>query len=197
LTATGANHGSLSCMIHVCRLVQLFPELNKAEVAGSQEKQAELFTVVERLKGSDLVGMRYVPLFDYFKAQLPDAFRVVSDNYVTEEGGTGIVHQAPAFGEDDYRVCLAHGIVAKGAELPCPVDMNGRFTAPVNEYAGRGVKDCDADICMYLKAKGRLIVKDQYMHSYPYCWRSDTPLIYKVSMLHRCGSSPLSVIVIS
>jgi isoleucyl-tRNA synthetase len=160
------------------RLAQLFPEVAKADC--TPERKAELYTVVDRMKGSDLVGMRYVPLFNYFRDTLGEsAFRVVSDNYVTEEGGTGIVHQAPAFGEDDYRVCLAHGIVAKGAELPCPVDMNGRFMAPVVEYAGRHVKECDADICIYLKSTGRLIQKDQYAHSYPFCWRSDTPLIYK------------------
>ena len=94
-------------------------------------------------------------------------------------GGTGIVHQAPAFGEDDNRVCLANGVVGKGEDLPCPVDMNGRFTDPVIEYRGRHVKECDNDICAVLKAAGRLIQKDQYTHSYPFCWRSDTPLIYK------------------
>jgi isoleucyl-tRNA synthetase len=116
------------------RLCALFPEVNKADC--TEERKAELFEVLERIKGSQLVGLRYKPLFPYF-ASLETAFRVVSDGYVTEEGGTGIVHQAPAFGEDDYRVCLANGVVSKGEDLPCPVDANGRFTAEVTDFVGR------------------------------------------------------------
>ena len=88
------------------------------------------------MTGDKLVGLKYTPLFNYFPEYTERAFRVISDNYVTEEGGTGIVHQAPAFGEDDYRVCLLHGIVSKGEDLPCPVDANGRFTKDVPEFKG-------------------------------------------------------------
>ncbi len=116
------------------RLCSLFPEVSKADC--TDERKAELYTVLERMKGSQLVGLQYSPLFPYF-ANLPSCFRVVSDNYVTEEGGTGIVHQAPAFGEDDYRVCLHNGIISKGEDLPCPVDANGRFTAEVTDFVGR------------------------------------------------------------
>ena len=158
------------------RLAQLFPEVSKADC--TDETRAKLYTVVERMTGAQLVGLQYVPLFPYF-ATLPTAFRVVGDSYVTEEGGTGIVHQAPAFGEDDYRVCLANGIISKGEDLPCPVDANGRFTEEVTHFVGRAVKKADEDICAMLKAAGRLVMKETYNHSYPHCWRSDTPLIYK------------------
>jgi isoleucyl-tRNA synthetase len=162
------------------RLVQLFPEL-RHEANQTDEFRATLYDVLEVMTGDKLVGLHYQPLFNYFvKDYGQRAFRVVADNYVTEEGGTGIVHQAPAFGEDDYRVCMANGIVEKGADMPCPVDANGCFTAEVDaQYQGKMVKDADNDICTYLKAQGRLISKETYMHSYPFCWRSDTPLIYK------------------
>ncbi len=158
------------------RLAQIFPEVGKANC--TDETRAKLYEVVSRLKGKDLIGKRYTPLFKYF-AHLTSAFRVIGDGYVTEEGGTGIVHQAPAFGEDDHRVCIANGIVGKSDTLPCPVDFNGRFSDEVPDYCGRGVKEADNDICAKLKAEGRLLIKDSYVHSYPFCWRSDTPLIYK------------------
>ena len=116
------------------RLSQLFPEVSKADC--TEERKLELYDVIERMTGEKLVGLKYTPLFNYFPEYTERAFRVISDNYVTEEGGTGIVHQAPAFGEDDYRVCLLHGIVSKGEDLPCPVDANGRFTKDVPEFKG-------------------------------------------------------------
>lgn len=158
------------------RLNQLFPEVSKPDC--NDEKKAKLFDIVERFKGDKLVGLKYKPLFQYFAAR-ENAFVVVSDDYVTEEGGTGIVHQAPAFGEDDYRVCMANNVVAKGEDLPCPVDSNGRFTNEVPDFFGRHVKEADNDICAALKASGRLVQKEVYSHSYPFCWRSETPLIYK------------------
>jgi len=158
------------------RLSQLFPEVSKADC--SDEKRAELYDVLQRMKGQELLGLRYTPIFPYF-AQFPNAFVVVGDSYVTEDGGTGIVHQAPAFGEDDYRVCMSNGIVGKGDDLPCPLDANGRFTAQIPEFKGVNVKDADSDLCKILKENGRLVLKENYKHSYPFCWRSDTPLIYK------------------
>lgn len=159
------------------RLCQLFPDVTKATC--SEADKLKLYEVLERFTGDRLVGLAYAPLFPYFQNVYKGAFRVVADGYVTEEGGTGIVHQAPAFGEDDYRVCLANKILEKGEDLPCPVDENGRFSAGVPEFKGRGVKEADSDICVLLKAQGRLVLKEQYLHSYPFCWRSDTPLIYK------------------
>lgn len=159
-------------------LPKLFPESAKADC--TEERKRELFDVLDTFLGEKLVGLRYQPLFGYFVEKMKDtAFRVVSDNYVTDDAGVGIVHQAPAFGEDDNRVCLAHGIILKGSEIPCPVDANGRFTPEVSDFKGVYVKDADTDICAHLKGSGRLILKETYTHSYPFCWRSDTPLIYK------------------
>jgi isoleucyl-tRNA synthetase len=158
------------------RLCQLFPEVSKVDC--TDERKAELYEVLDRMSGESLVGLRYTPLFPYF-ASLTTAFRVISDGYVTEEGGTGIVHQAPAFGEDDYRCCLNFNIIGKGEDLPCPVDANGNFTSEVPDFKGRYVKDADVDICNHLKAAGRLVSRETYFHSYPFCWRSETPLIYR------------------
>ena len=95
--------------------------------------------------------------------------------------GTGIVHQAPAFGEDDYRVCLANGVFKKGQEpFICPVNASGKFLPLVNDFKDMYVKDADKHIIRYLKENGRMVHSTTVNHSYPYCWRSDTPLIYKV-----------------
>ena len=136
------------------------------------------YTVLERCKGAALVGKRYVPLFDYFVGKVASAFRVVADSYVSTDSGTGIVHQAPGFGEDDFRVCLASGVLQKG-ETVCPVDENGCFTADVGDFAGKYIKHCDEEIAARIKAAGRLVKKAAVVHSYPFCWRSESPLIYK------------------
>ena len=94
---------------------------------------------------------------------------------VTADDGTGLVHQAPAFGEDDYRIARAAGIDA----LVCPVTVNGEFTDEVTDFAGQHVKDADRDIIRYLKDHNLLYRQDVIQHSYPYCYRSDTPLIYR------------------
>ena len=129
-----------------------------------------------RVMGSDLVGRRYRPLFDYFESESErGAFVVVADDYVTTDEGTGLVHQAPAFGEDDYRVLRQAGIEA----FVCPVTMAGEFTAEVRDFAGRFVKDADGDIIRYLGDAGALYDRDVTMHSYPHCYRTDAPLIYR------------------
>ncbi|MDZ7670434.1 MAG: isoleucine--tRNA ligase [Gammaproteobacteria bacterium] len=134
------------------------------------------FEVLERLKGRDLAGRRYRPLFPYFADQASlGAFQVVTDDYVTTESGTGLVHQAPAFGEDDYRVLKAAGIEA----FACPVTMHGRFTDEVTDFAGQYVKDADKHITRDLKERGALFRQEVIQHSYPFCYRSDTPLIYR------------------
>ena len=133
-------------------------------------------TVIETCQGRDLVGRRYHPIFDYFADQAElGAFVVVSDAYVTTESGTGLVHQAPAFGEDDYRVLRAHNIEA----FACPVSLHGEFTDEVTDFVGRHVKAADKEIIAHLKASGALYRQDVIQHSYPYCYRSDTPLIYR------------------
>ena len=161
------------------RLPQIFTDMNKKKWKPAMAD--ELFTIEKTFVGTDLVGKKYAPLFDFF-ASTPEAteyYRVLSDNYVTDDAGTGIVHQAPAFGEDDYRVCLAHEVIKKGQDLPCPVDTNGMFTDTVPPVKGLHVKKADPTLIQLVKDSGRLVTKDELFHSYPFCWRSDTPLIYK------------------
>lgn len=138
------------------------------------------FAVLEKYMGKDMLNWELVPMFDFFAEEFKGkAFKVMVDTYVTDDSGTGIVQNAPAFGEDDYRVCLAHGAITTDGHLPCPIDGSGKFTDEVPDYKGMYVKDADKVIQKDIKAKGRMIVQSQFMHSYPFCWRSDTPLIYK------------------
>ena len=138
------------------------------------------FKIVDRFKGSTMKGWRYEPLFDYFYDKFKDvAFRVVTATYVTAEDGVGIVHQAPAFGEDDYNVAVENDIINEHRSPPNPVDENGCFTAEVRDFAGVHVKTADKQIIKHLKGLGRVVVDSQITHSYPFCWRSDTPLIYR------------------
>ena len=146
------------------------------------------FTILEKCTGKALKGKKYKPLFDYFAGgEFPNAFQVCNDTYVTADSGTGIVHQAPAFGEDDMRVCLDHNIIIKGGELPCPINSDGCFIEPicnpefgsVGGKPGLNVKDADKHIIKLLRSIGRLASESVYHHSYPFCWRSDTPLIYR------------------
>lgn len=134
------------------------------------------FEIEEHCKGVDLVGRRYQPLFPYFEHFQEDgAFVVLSDGYVTTEEGTGVVHQAPAFGEDDYRIAQEQNIEA----FVCPVSMDGVFTEEVVDFAGKFVKDADSEIITWLKARDALFEQDVIQHSYPFCYRSDSPLIYR------------------
>lgn len=143
-------------------------------------KSAEEYSVEDTFKGSSLRGRRYIPLFRYYERMSRlGAFQVLCDGYVTDDSGTGVVHQAPYFGEDDYRVCLAAGVVRRDSDLVCPVDSAGRFTQPVSDFVGSYVKDADKLIVRQLKDEGRLVSASTCKHSYPFCWRSDTPLLYK------------------
>ncbi|KAG9444145.1 hypothetical protein H6P81_015485 [Aristolochia fimbriata] len=137
------------------------------------------FELLEEFPGSSLVGKKYVPLFDFFKELSDAAFRVVSDDYVTEDSGTGVVHSAPAFGEDDNRVCLNWEIIKKGEPLIVAVNDDGRITAKISDFKGCHVKEADDDIIEAVKAKGRLVNKGSITHTYPFCWRSETPLLYR------------------
>ncbi len=164
---------------HKTKRNYIFAECRTDEVYKNFAKAAECpFTVLDKCTGDALVGKKYTPLFDYFVATEPNAFRVIADNFVTSDSGVGVVHCAPGFGEEDYRACLLNGIFKKGTVV-CPVDENGHFTDAVPEYKGRHIKECDDEILASLKQKERLIMKGSIVHSYPYCWRSDTPLIYK------------------
>ncbi|XP_055922181.1 isoleucine--tRNA ligase, cytoplasmic [Eupeodes corollae] len=144
-------------------------------------KTQEEYSIVEKFKGSACAGLKYKPLFPYFKERgaTVNAFRVLIDDYVTEDSGTGIVHNAPYFGEDDYRVCLIGGLITKTSPVICPVDDSGKFTEVVSDFVGQYVKDADKHIIAKLRESGNLVAASQVKHSYPFCWRSDTPLIYK------------------
>ncbi len=146
------------------------------ELLSSYSKKRHL-TVLEEIKGSDLKGKKYTPLFPYFqKLQKQGAFQVLTDNYVTIDAGTGIVHIAPGFGEDDNRVMKEAGLTDL---FVCPVDDQGLFTKEVSDYSGKYVKDTDKLIIKKLKDAGQLFDHSVIVHSYPFCYRSDTPLIYK------------------
>ena len=138
------------------------------------------FTILGRMKGSDLKDKRYIPPFDYFYEDYKEqAFKVLNATYVTDDDGTGVVHQAPAFGEEDFRVAMEAGTISHDRLPPNPVDDTGRFTKEVTDFAGQHVKEADKHIIKHLKASGRLIRDSQVSHQYPFCWRSDTPLIYR------------------
>ena len=153
---------------------------------GAYYKNPEECEIIWKKKGSELLGCRYEPLFPYFASlyEATDgsdgndpsigAFRVFNADFVTTDDGTGIVHTAPGFGEDDNKVF-------KGSGVPtvCPVDNECKFTAEVPDYQGRFVKDCDKDIMERLKQEGKLVKRDQILHSYPHCWRCSSPLIYR------------------
>lgn len=138
-------------------------------------KSSEEYTILKQLKGIDIAGRRYEPLFDYFADQFDNrAFRVILEDSVSVEDGTGIVHAAPAFGEVDFYACQREGI-----DLVNPVDNNGLFTSQIPEYKGLFVKEADKDIIKRLKKDERVFHQATIHHRYPFCWRSDTPLIYK------------------
>jgi isoleucyl-tRNA synthetase len=138
-------------------------------------KELEGFARVGTVRGSELVGRRYTPLFDFLVEQGgPNAFQVLGADYVTDEDGTGVVHQAPAFGEDDQNVCNAAGI-----PTVVTVDDHTRFTALVPPWQGVQVFDANKPVIADLKERGVVLRHEGYTHSYPHCWRCDTPLVYK------------------
>jgi isoleucyl-tRNA synthetase len=127
----------------------------------------------QEISGEQLLGLTYEPLLPYFKNE-PNCFKVLQGDFITEGDGTGVVHLAPGFGEDDMAVCQVNNIV-----LVCPVDNSGKFTAQVPDFEGMQVFDANDEIIKRLKKDGSWLRTDQYLHSYPHCWRTDTPLIYK------------------
>jgi isoleucyl-tRNA synthetase len=131
---------------------------------------------VETFTGAQLKGKKYEPLFPYFN-KLADQgyFVMLNDEYVTTGDGTGIVHQAPGFGEDDNRVMKAAGLT----EVVVPLDISARFTSEITDFAGMPIKDADKDIIKNLKDRGQLFLQSTLVHSYPMCPRTDTPLIYR------------------
>lgn len=141
--------------------------------------------IMETIKGVQLAHpmFRYEPLFDIFThTQFPNAFRIVCDPYVKEDNGCGCVHIAPAHGEDDFRVCIKNGII-KNTELelvPCPIDDFGCFTSEVPFVEGMYFKDAEKVFLNMLKKQNKVYEVKDIKHSYPFCWRTKTPLIYKL-----------------
>ncbi len=153
------RHNDTVYVLAEARLSAYAKELDGAEVLGT-------------IRGSELVGQRYTPLFPYFSGR-PGAFRVFAGQFVTTEDGTGVVHMAPGFGEDDYQVCKENGI-----ELVVPVNSRGEFTQEVPDYAGLQVFEANPHIIRALKERGVVLRHETYDHSYPHCWRTGKPLIY-------------------
>jgi isoleucyl-tRNA synthetase len=145
-------------------------EPSRAEVYGWKDAP-----VLKTVLGRELVGCEYEPVFsDFLEERKNGAFRIIHSDHVTSESGTGVVHMAPAFGEEDFYACQA-------AKIPMvnPVDDDGMFTSQILRYQGRRVKETDREWIAELKKSGRLVKHETYEHSYPYCWRTDTPLIYR------------------
>jgi isoleucyl-tRNA synthetase len=139
-------------------------------------RKEEQYETVAEFTGDALKGVEYEPIFPYFADKKAEgAFRVTTDDYVTTDDGVGLVHIAPAYGEDDFRVCKEAGMTA----FADPLDDACAFTDQVPEYKGRFCKDCDKDIIKRLKAEGKLVHQATIVHSYPFCDRTDTPLIYR------------------
>jgi len=141
--------------------------------------------ILKTVKGKDLVGLKYEPIYDYFKSDLKsDKYhQIVSDDYVKDSGttGTDVVHLAPVFGEDDYRVCKEKNIITDDdIAMLEPVDENCVFNNKIKKYEGRFVFDVETDIIKELKERNIHLKTQQIKHEYPFCYRTDTPLVYKV-----------------
>jgi isoleucyl-tRNA synthetase len=144
-----------------------------------QRKRVGETTELGRVRGAELVGRRYEPLLPYFaKYKTREdgtrwCFRVVAADYVTTESGTGIVHQAPAFGEDDYQIG-----VREGFPIIRPMDLTGIFDERVWDFKGQFAKEADKGIAHKLKQEGKIVDQDTIVHPYPHCYRTDQPLLY-------------------
>uniref|UniRef100_A0AC35UBK5 Isoleucine--tRNA ligase n=1 Tax=Rhabditophanes sp. KR3021 TaxID=114890 RepID=A0AC35UBK5_9BILA len=155
-----------------CRLDQLYKKTkdNKPK-----------YELVEVVKGITFKGLEYEPLFPYFahlKSSRP-VFKVLTATFITTDQGTGVVHQAPYFGEIDYATCVEHGVISREMKIVCPVDQEGKFTDEVTDFKGLYVKDADKLIMKNLADRKLLVKQETCRHSYPFCWRSETPLLYK------------------
>ncbi|MCL3860263.1 isoleucine--tRNA ligase [Actinotalea sp. K2] len=182
--APGSALAGETVLLAASRLASYERELGTA-LGAAQDPQDQAQVIGEPIKGAELVGRRYTPPFGYFEGH-PQAHRVLPADFVTTEDGTGLVHLAPAFGEDDMTVCGTWGI-----SPVVPVDSKGRFTAEVRDYAGRQVFEANPSIIADLKAgtgplagvapaqRAVVVRHETYDHSYPHCWRCRNPLIYK------------------
>lgn len=157
----------------IYKLGEEYLVLGTATLEKSYGKEFEAAARIGSVKGHELEGRPYEPLFDFFRGN-PRSFTVLVADFVDTDEGSGVVHLAPGFGEDDQRVCDAHGI-----PLVVPVDEKGRFTSAVPDWAGVNVLEANKPIIQRLKSNGALFKQAVYEHNYPHCWRTDQPLIYK------------------
>jgi isoleucyl-tRNA synthetase len=144
-----------------------------AASAAQYAKELEGYSEAGTVPGASLVGRRYEPLMPFFAGR-ENAFQVLAGDFIELGEGTGVVHIAPAFGEDDMRIADAAGI-----KLVDPVDYEGKFTSDVPPYAGKNVFDANKDVIRDLKAAGKVLRHETIVHNYPHCWRTREPLIYK------------------
>ena len=163
--------------------VAVDPELTYVRASGDyivaealvEQVLGEDAEILERFPGSELVGLHYEPPFEYIPGSDygPKGHTVLPADFVTDEDGTGLVHTAIAFGEDDFRLGEEQGLRAIN-----PVRPDGTYDERISDYVGRSVKDADLDLIEDLRRRGRLLRSEPYEHSYPHCWRCDTPLLY-------------------
>ena len=146
--------------------------LAEARLSAYSRELGKKPKVMARVTGSELAGLSYTPVFNYF-ADNANSFQILLADYVTMDSGTGVVHQAPAFGEDDMNTCNKYDI-----PLVIPVDMDGKFISEVPEYEGLLVFDANPRIIKDIKGLGRVFRQETIDHSYPHSWRSGEPLIY-------------------
>lgn len=141
--------------------------------ASAAERFPQLTMAARTAKGRELVGLRYVPPFPYFSS-IPNAFVVLSADFVSADDGTGVVHLAPAFGEDDETVCREAGVTG-----PQPILDDGTFAGDVADFVGINVLEASPDIVSWLMQHGLVFEQSEHLHDYPHCWRCDRPLIYR------------------
>ncbi|KAL2199477.1 tRNA synthetases class I-domain-containing protein [Corynascus similis CBS 632.67] len=146
-------------------LSMLYKDLKKAK-----------YKVLDKIPGKSMIGWKYKPMFNYFTDTFSDCFQVIAADYV-EASETGLVHQAPAFGQEDYDAAVAAGFITPQRLPPCPVNEAGCFTSEVSDYAGQHVKTANKAILKDLRSTSRLLVESQVVHVDKFCWRSDTQLI--------------------
>jgi len=143
-----------------------------------KDTKEKLFEIVETFLGSELENKEYVPMFDYFANNR--TFKIITAEFVESGTGTGAVHCAPAYGVDDFDICIQKNIITiEDVGKYCPIDDNGFFVDPVTDYKGEHILSTNNKIIERLKQEKKLLKKEMYRHSYPHCWRTDTPLIYK------------------
>ncbi len=143
--------------------------------------------IIASMEGKDLVGLSYTPAFTLNTLVNISDYKIISGDFVTATDGTGVVHIAPAFGLDDYNICIEKGIINKESKLFCPLDINGYISEDIPELKGMFYKnnedkskiDFNTWVILQLKQSGYYMEKRQIIHKYPFCWRSDTPLIYR------------------